>query len=235
LCLIEINTYSYASTTNELLDDVLLTYLNRRVVPEVIAITLHDRGSVRVAPGTRLTSPLAYTSLEAGWRVVNLWELNASDFLPLTDPGFAPWLPLTKINGSPEPVLQHCKDVIEAKTSGGEQENLLSITEILARLRFDKTLVRTIFRRGGEMIESPLLDELFAERDIKTRQMIIIESLEARFGGPVPADVSAAVRVITDESRLKQLLPTAYRCASLDEFRRVLTAPQTPAATHPTN
>jgi hypothetical protein len=234
LCLIEINTYSYTSTADQLFDDVLLTYLNRRVVPEVIAITLHDRGTVRVAPGVRLASPLGHTRLEAGWRVVNLWERNATDFLPLTDPGFAPWLPLTRIDGPPEPVLQHCRDVIEAKTSGGERENLLSVTEILARLRFDRTLVRAIFRRGAEMIESPLLDELFAERDLKTRQAVILESLEARFGGPVPVDVSAAVRVIPDEERLKKLLPFVYSCATLDDFRRALALPQTPAPTDPT-
>jgi hypothetical protein len=230
LCLIEINTYSYSATADELLDDVLLTYLNRRVVPEVVAITLSTKDNVRIAEHVRLTSPMGHTRLEAGWRVVNLWELDAKSFLPLTDPGLAPWISLTKIDGPPEPVLQQCKDVIEAKSSGGERENLLTVTEILARLRFDPALLSTIFRRGGEMIESPLLDELFAERDIKTRRQILLESLEARFGTPVPADVSAAVRVIADEARLKSLLPLAYSSASLDEFRKALTPPQSPAA-----
>jgi hypothetical protein len=112
LCLIEINTYPYAANANELLDDVLLTYLNRRVVPEVIALTLSTKDTVRIAPDVRLTSPLGHTRLEAGWRVINLWELNASDFLPLTDPGLAPWVALMRIDGPPEPVLQQCKDVI---------------------------------------------------------------------------------------------------------------------------
>ncbi|MCI0700773.1 MAG: hypothetical protein L0241_06805 [Planctomycetia bacterium] len=229
LCLIEINTYSYSATANELLDDVLLTYLNRRIVPEVIALTLSTKDNIRISPDVRLTSPLGHTRLEAGWRVVNLWELNASDFLPITDPGFAPWLPLTKIDGPPESVLQQCKDVIEAKTSGGERDNLLNVTEILAGLRFDKVMLRALFRRGAHMIESPVLQEWFAERDIKTRQTIILESLETRFGNPVPPDVSAAVRVIADENRLKQLLPLVYSSASLDAFRQVLTPPQTPA------
>jgi hypothetical protein len=182
----------------------------------------------------RVDSALRHARLEAGWRVVNLWELNAADFLPLTDPGFAPWLPLTNIDGPPEPVLQQCKDVIEAKTSGGEQKNLLSITEILARLRFDEALLKTIFRRGGEMIESPLLDELFAEREIKTLQGVVLEKLENRFGA-VPADVSAAVRVVTNQPRLKSLLDAAYSSATLDAFRQTLTPPQAPAAPNPTN
>lgn len=234
LCLIEINTYSYAATADELLDDVLLTYLNRRVVPEVIALTLHDRGNVRVAPDVRLVSPLNHTRLEVGWRVVNLWELNATDFLPLTDPGLAPWVPLTKIDGPPEPVLQQCKDVIEAKTSGGERDNLLTATEILAGLRFDKAMLRALFQRGAQMLESPVLQEWLAEHEVKTRQTVILESLEARFGGPVPPDVSAAVRVIKNEERLKSLLPLAYTSASLDVFRQALTL-QTPAPNNPAN
>src|SRR5256885_576503 len=83
-------------------------------------------------------------------------EWGAAAFLPLTDPGLAPWVPLTRIDGPPEAVLQQCKDVIEAKTTGGEQDNLLTATEILAGLRFDKAMLRALFRRGGQMIESPV-------------------------------------------------------------------------------
>ena len=79
------------------------------------------------------------------------------------------------------------------------------------------------------MIESPVLQEWFAERDIKTRKVIILEILQARFG-PVPDDVSAAVRVIDDEARLKTVTAAASSCASLDEFRARLTPPQQPAA-----
>ena len=40
----------------------------------------------------------------------------------------------------------------------------------VTRLRFDVNLLRSIFRRGGEMLDSPLLIELFAERDRATRE-----------------------------------------------------------------
>lgn len=221
LCLIEINTYSYASTAHELLDDVLLTYLNRRVVPEVIALTLSTKDNVRIAPDLRIDSALGYTTLGARWRVVNLWELNAADFLPLTDPGLAPWLPLTKIDGPPEPVLQQCRDVIEANTTGGERQNLLNVTQILAGLRFDKNLLRALFRRGAQMIESPVLQEWFAERDIKTLSGLVLKKVQVRFG-TVPPDVAASVRVVADESRLESLLDAVYSSATLDEFRKAL-------------
>ena len=233
LHLIEVNTYSYASTANELLDDVLLTYLNRRVVPEVIAITLHDRGNVRVAPAIRVDSPLRHTRLEAGWRVVNLWELNAADFLPLRDPGLAPWVTLMKIDGPPEPVLQHCRDVIETLPAPGRKANLLGVTQILAGLRFDEQMLEKLFRVEGRMIESPVLEKWFRQREIAAYHRAILEGLEVRFG-PVPEDVSAAVRVITDEERVAEVRRASYVCTSLDDFRARLTQPTSPA-NHPIN
>jgi len=226
LCLIEINTYPHNRMPGELLDDVLLTYLNRRVVPEAVTLVLAPQGNVRINPGIIIASPLGNARLEATWRVVNLWELNAKDLLPLSDPGIAPWVPLTRIDGPVEPVLQQCKDVIDLKSSGRERDNLLAVTEIIARLRFDATMLRSIFRRGNEMIESPLLDELFAERDVKTSQSILLRKLQRRFGS-LPADVTAGIRVILDEPRLDALLDAAYAAPSLDEFRTILASTAT--------
>jgi hypothetical protein len=230
LCLIEINTYSYSATADELLDDVLLTYLSKGVVPELVALVLHDRGNVRVAPTATRTSALGLARLEAAWRVVNLWELSARDFLPLTDPGLAPWVALMNIDGPPEPVLQQCKDVIEARTAGAERENLRVTMQLLGGLRFDKALLKRIFAREDGMIESPILQDWLQEQDLKTRCGLVLSKLERRFGA-VPADVSAAVRVVTSPDRFETLLDSAYSVASLDEFRRALGLPQTPPAT----
>jgi hypothetical protein len=229
LCLIEVNTYSYKAAAGELLDDLLLTYLNRRVVPEVVAITLSDKGNVRVAPGARLDSPLGHARLEDGWRVVNLWELSAADFLPLTDPGLAPWVPLMNLDGPPEPVLQQCRDVIGAVPDAGRRGNLLGVTQILAGLRFGDAMLAALFGEEGTMIESPVLEKWFRQRDIAAYHRAILEGLEVRFG-PVPADVSAAVRVVTDEDRIAELRKASYLCPTLDAFRQALAPPQAPAA-----
>lgn len=228
LHLIEVNTYSYTATASDLLDDVLLAYLNRRVVPEVISIMLHDRGNVRVAPSLEITSRFGNTALAGRWRVVHLWEVNAQYFLPLKNPGMAPWVPLMKIDGPPEPVLQQCKDAIDTVEDPGQRENLLGVTQILGSLRFNENLLAKLFKVEGKMIESPLLTKWFKQRDVATRQAVVLESLEARFGSPVPPDVSAAVRVIDNEARLKALLPKVYSCETLDAFRQALTPPQSP-------
>jgi len=224
LHLIEINTYPYSRVPAELLDDVLLTYLDRRVIPEVIALTLAAKGQVQIDPDIRLTSPLGHTRLEAGWRVVNLWELSAADFLPLTDPGLAPWVPLMRIDGPSEAVLRQCRDAIDAGTTGGRKANLLGITRILAGLRFDDKMLEALFRAEGVMIESPVLQKWFAERELLARQSVVLEILEHRFGA-VPADISAGVKTLTAPPRLTDLAALAGRCASLDEFRTHLINP----------
>jgi predicted transposase YdaD len=219
--LIEINTYPDSCIPTALFDDVLMTYLNRGRVPEVVTLTLCQRGSVVVSPTFAATSPLGGTGLTANWRVVNLWELAATDFLPLTDPGLAPWVPLTRIDGPPEVILQQCRDVIDEKTVGNTRVNLLAVTQILGGLALDPDLLKRIFRRDGNMIESPILTELFMEKELETRRADLMEFLEEHFG-TVPADVFASIRLVADQARLKRLLRFAYSAPTLDEFRAEL-------------
>lgn len=221
LFLIEINTYPDNRVPGELFDDLMLTYLNRRELPELVTLVLCPKGNLAVRPRAEVVSPMGWSRLEAGWRVVNLWELNAADFLPLTDPGLAPWVPLTRIDGPPEVLIRQCKDVIEVKATEGKRANLLAVTEILSGLVHDERMLEALLR-SGKMIESPVLQRWFRERDVATRQAVLLELLEVRFG-QIPADVSATVRLIQDEARLKSLLAPASAVATLDDFRAALT------------
>jgi hypothetical protein len=117
LFLVEINTFPDNRIPGELFDDILLTYLNRRHV-ELVTLILHPKGRLTVADRLAVASPLGTSELAARWRVIELWTLNAADFLPVTDPGLAPWLLLTHIDGPPEPLLRQCRDVIENQTAG---------------------------------------------------------------------------------------------------------------------
>jgi hypothetical protein len=100
--------------------------------------------------------------------------------------------------------------------------------QLLANLRFDKELLKKLFAREGVMIESPILQEWLEEHEIKVRRGIVLNKLEQRFGS-IPADLSAAVRVVTDPKQLESLLDAAYASPSLDEFRKALTPPPAPA------
>ncbi len=222
LFLIEINTYPDNRVPGELFDDLLLTFLNRRELPELVTLVLCPKGNVAVQPRAEVVSPLGWSRLEAGWRVVNLWELNAADFLPLQDPGLAPWVPLTRIDGPPEPVIQQCKDVIEAKSTDGKKANLLAVTEILSGLVHDERMLEAILRGGFGMIESPVLQRWMRESEVAACQSMLLGAIGRRFGA-VPPDVSASVRLISDQPRLEALLDAAYASATVDDFRTALT------------
>ena len=64
------------------------------------------------------------------------------------------------------------------------------------------------------MIESPLIQELLAER----RHKDILRVLNARLGS-VPAEIATALEGVHDEAKLDDLIDWAARCHSLDEFR----------------
>ena len=71
------------------------------------------------------------------------------------------------------------------------------------------------------MIESPVLQELLAECLAKAMHRAVEGILGARFGA-VPAEVSAALRSITDDNRLQRLNIEAACCQDLEAFRREL-------------
>ena len=64
------------------------------------------------------------------------------------------------------------------------------------------------------MIESPLIQELVAERAHKA----ILRFLAGRFGSVAP-EIAVAVQSTQDEAKLDELADWPARCHSLDEFR----------------
>ena len=218
LFLIEISTYPDNRVPGQMVDDLRLAYLDRGEVPEAVTLVLHPKGNLRVEPGFRAASPLGGAELAARWRVIELWTIPVTDFLPVTDAGLAPWLTLTHIEGPPEPVLQQLRDAIDRGSAGTERENLLVAARVLGGLVYNDALMEALFRGGNPMLEFPLLTKWFREREVLTRQQVVLEELAARFG-PVPDDVSAAVRVIADEQTLRGLNRLACKCESLTAFR----------------
>jgi hypothetical protein len=71
------------------------------------------------------------------------------------------------------------------------------------------------------MIDSPVLNELIAEKNAEVRQRDVLEVLEARCG-PVPLDVVQQIKQITNADQLLQLIKQAARCPDLETFRQAL-------------
>jgi hypothetical protein len=196
------------------LRDLVLVYLDRQVLPEVLVVVLHPKGQLQVADTLALASPRDWTRWQASWRVVELWKLPAEDLLAAQDPGLVPWIPLMNFSGPPEPVLRQCREIINQKARPEEHANLLAVTQVLAGLRYNDPELWAIL--GGEqtMIESPVIQDLLA----KAKHQDILNVLQARFG-PVPQEVATALRAIDDVEKLVDLVPFAAVCQDLDSFR----------------
>ncbi len=67
------------------------------------------------------------------------------------------------------------------------------------------------------MIESPLLQELVAEK----LHEAILEFLKGRFGA-VPQDVTRLLRAVPTEKKLMKLTALAAKCPDLEAFREAL-------------
>jgi hypothetical protein len=110
LFVVEIATYPEPRLSEQIIRDLMLVYLDRRVLPEVLTLVLSPRGSIRVSGIQELVSPLGWTRHRIEWRVVELWTLPAEELLAGNDPGLLPWVPLTHFDGPPEPVLERCRE-----------------------------------------------------------------------------------------------------------------------------
>jgi hypothetical protein len=214
---VEIETYPDNKTPADLLDDVLLVYLDRRVVPDVLVLVLAPKGNVAVAGELTLRSPGGLTELRGRWHAVSLWTLPAAELLATGDPGVMPWVSLARIDGPPEPVLQECRRIIDERAVPDEKANLLAVCEVLGGLRYNAAMLSSIFGGRERMIESPIYKEWRAWG----MQEALLSLLEDRIGS-VPAEVKSTVEGISDLDRLKALIKVAARCPDLESFRQAL-------------
>jgi hypothetical protein len=187
-------------------------------VPEIVAIILHPGGGHRVPQTVDRVSELGVSGLQLRWRVVELWKLSAEDLLAANDVGLIPWVPLTQFTEPPEQVLEICRQRIDKQAVPTERENLLAVSQVLAKLRYNDPGLLNILGGRKVMIESPLIEELVQERLAEQRQGDIGTILKDRFGS-VPADLAHQLKTITDQERLAALFAWALRCPDLEAFR----------------
>ncbi len=201
--------------------DAALVYLARDIVPEVVVLFLHPKGNVEAAGSAALRSRRGLKKWDLSWRVVKLWEVPAQELLAAGDIGLIPWVPLARIDGPAEPVLRECRDRIGRDAPKDEQDNLMAVTQLLARLRYNKESLFQLFGGRRAMIESPVIQEIIA--DCKREQ--IVKFLEARFG-VAALDLKSALNAVDDE-RLDDFLKLAATCRSLAAFQKELTSKAT--------
>ncbi len=219
--LIEISTYPYRRLSKQTMDGAIVAYLDQGELPEVLTVVLHPGGRRRAAGTADLASPLGWTQLHLGWKVVEMWTIPAAERLAANDVGLIPWVMLAKIDGPPEPVFRECRTRIDRDAAPGDRENLLAVTQFLARLNYHDPRLFQVLGGRKAMIESPVLKELMAETILKTKRADILKFLRARFG-PGARRLRPALNAIEDDKRLEQLIDQAGRCHDLDSFKKLL-------------
>ena len=107
-----------------------------------------------------------------------------------------------------------CRERIDQRARPEERDNLLAVSQIMTPLRYNDAGLLTILGGNRVMIESPLVKELVAG----ARQKDLRRFLTSRFG-VVPQEILNAIRAITDEARLDELIDWAAQCPDLAAFR----------------
>jgi len=103
---VEIATYPEIRTAEQALRDLLLVYLIRGEVPNVLVLVLRPKGQLRVPDYARRPGSDGVTELGGRWRVVELWTVPAEPVLATADPRLMPWVPLMQTSEPPEVVLR---------------------------------------------------------------------------------------------------------------------------------
>lgn len=215
--LVEIAAYPDRRIEEQMLLDAVLVLADRRVLPEVLTLILHPLGTYRLSGTHQRTSAHGLSRMTFSWRVVELWTLSAADLLAANDVGLIPWVPLTQYDGLPEVLIQQCRDRIDQQAPPENHANLLAVTQVMTRFRYNDPQVLSLLGGSRAMIESPLIQELLAQ---KTHQDIV-DVLESRFGA-VPPELTLALRTTMDETRLRELNRFAAVCPDLVAFQAQL-------------
>jgi hypothetical protein len=222
LFVLELATYPDRRVLEQVLRDMALVYLDRRVLPEVLTLVLRPKGRLRITGRQDLSSPHGWTRWRMNWRVVKLWTIPAEDLLATGELGAVPWVPLSRIQGSPESVIRECRARIDRQAPADERESLLAVTAVLTGLRYNDPRLVAILGGAETMLELPFLDELVEEVAAKRVHKAIVRFLRARFG-QVASELEAELRPITDHAKLDELVELAATCPDVDAFRARLT------------
>jgi hypothetical protein len=232
LVLVEVATYPEPRVVRQVQDDVMLVRQARGVLPEALVLCLCPRGQYRVPEQGEERSAQGWTSSALKWKVVELWTLSAEELLAAPNVGVVPWAPLARYDGPTEVLLQRCRDRLE-REGGRQKVNLLAVTQVFARLHFDRPEWLDILGGRQAMIGSPLIQEIVAESRRDRRIQSIRAVLETRFGAVTPT-ITAGLEQVKEEANLDQLLRHAVLCASVKAFEERLheaLPPPPPAST----
>jgi hypothetical protein len=189
------------------------------VLPELLMLVLRPQGRFRIEGRHTVHSRLGWSELGCGWKVVELWTLPAEELLAAGDVGVVPWVPLAQSDAPPAELLEQCRERIETQAHPDDRDNLLAVSQVLARLRFPQPDLLALLGGSEGMIESPLIQELQAEYG----QNMVLEYLKKRFG-KVPRDIRKLLSEVKDPKKLTKVFGELLKCEQIEDVKDALLA-----------
>ncbi|MEG4444856.1 Rpn family recombination-promoting nuclease/putative transposase [Microcoleus sp. AT9_B5] len=138
------------------------------------------------------------TNTRHGYRVIRLWEQDPA--LLLSVPGLLPLATLSQTN-SPRTLLEQIATQIATIEEPTQQADLLACTQVLAGLRFEKDLIRQLFRketmRGSVIYQEIREDGLLEGR--KNEALSFLSRLLTRRIGPIAPETTEQIQTLSVE------------------------------------
>jgi hypothetical protein len=218
--LVEVATYPEPRVVTQMQDGLRLVRQARGVLPDAVVLCLAPKGTYRVPDRAEEVSPLGWSGEALRWKVVELWTIPAEELLAAPDVGVVPWATLGQYDGAPEVLLRRCRDRVDRE--GGEQRaNLLAVTQVFARMHFDRPDWLEILGGRKAMTEAPWFKEMMLEVELRRAVKSIDTILAGRFGPP-DANIQAGLSQVKSDEALDRLTLIAATCPSLQAFERSL-------------
>lgn len=166
---------------------VRLYRLYRLPVTQVVVLLLPP------AEGTVIETVFAVENTRHEYQVIKLWQEDPEMFL--NDPALLPLAPLTATTQA-EALLQRVAQRVKQLDDIGRQE-VSGYTQILAGLRFEKDLIRQLFREGM-MRESVIYQDILEEGRQEEGRLLILRLL-ARQVGELPEEMKTRINALSLE------------------------------------
>ncbi|MFB2882108.1 hypothetical protein [Floridanema aerugineum] len=185
-------------------------------VPVTQALILLKESST----SNRLKDTFRLENTRHKYQIIRMWEQEPDIFLQ--NKALLPLAALCR-SAAPEQLLNQVAEEVGKIETAAERSQISGCTQLLAGLRFNKSLIQRLFREAV-MRESVIYQDILQEglqqgvqqgvqQGIKSS---ILDALEVRFGA-VPSEVAERLNFLTTE-QLQQLLRQSVTSRSLEEF-----------------
>ena len=117
-------------------------------------------------PGTVIESAFVMGQTQHQYRVIKMWEQDPATFL--SDPALLPLATLAATD-NPSGLLHQVAEQVSMIETESQQREVAAYSQLLAGLKFDKQMIRQVFRSEA-MQESVIYQEILQEGETKGRQ-----------------------------------------------------------------